>query len=319
MLDTLGLNSTEYGLYVTLIDNPRSSAAELARLCGQPHAVAGRALTKFVRRGLASRLPGRHARYVAVAPDLSLQPLLSRREDELGSARTAVRELTEAFHRALRHAHPAELVEVITGADNIASRAFALQDSAKVRVLGIDKPPYVMRANADRELRRLREGIEYRSLHDVESLRVPGKLAAIHEAAKVGGKARVLANLPLKLWMVDDAAALVPIRRSSYGIDAAFVVYPCALLDALAALFEREWARAIPLRQFTAGKSAGTPSELSVRLLGLLAAGFTDEGIARSLDLSLRTVQRRISELMHQLGATTRFQAGMAARDRGWV
>jgi DNA-binding NarL/FixJ family response regulator len=51
-------------------------------------------------------------------------------------------------------------------------------------------------------------------------------------------------------------------------------------------------------------------------LLGLLVAGLKDETIARQLGVSLRTVQRRIAALMHELGARTRFQAGVAARDR---
>jgi len=66
-------------------------------------------------------------------------------------------------------------------------------------------------------------------------------------------------------------------------------------------------------------RPAGTPDESTRALLALLAAGLTDEAIARSLGISLRTVQRRIHDLMETLGATTRFQAGMAARERGWV
>jgi hypothetical protein len=51
-------------------------------------------------------------------------------------------------------------------------------------------------------------------------------------------------------------------------------------------------------------------------LLALLAAGLKDEAIARQLGVSLRTVQRRISTVMRGLGARTRFQAGVALRDR---
>ena len=44
-----------------------------------------------------------------------------------------------------------------------------------------------------------------------------------------------------------------------------------------------------------------------------------DEQIARELGLSLRTVRRRVAEVLDELGATSRFQAGVEAVRRGWV
>ena len=42
-------------------------------------------------------------------------------------------------------------------------------------------------------------------------------------------------------------------------------------------------------------------------------SGLTDEAIARQLGLSHRTVQRRVAAFMADLGAHTRFQAGVKA------
>ncbi len=330
MLEAIGLSPVESRLYTTLIDNPRSTAPELARYCEIPSGQAARGLAHLARRGLASRLPGEHACYIAVAPDISIQLLLSRREHELHQVRAAIQELTVAFHRASRHTHPAELVEVVTGSQNIMSRAFQLQDSAQASMRAIDMPPYVMPmgANVERERRRLSERIDYRVLYDREAVAQPGRLSDIQRLRERGEKARVLAGLPLKLWIADDTAALIPIRGSNHENDAAFIVYPSALLDGLIALFELEWERAVPMRLLSTaraeahdaqGPSTPDPDEITGALLSLLAAGLTDEGIARSLGLSLRTVQRRIHDLMRELNATTRFQAGMAARERGWV
>ena len=41
--------------------------------------------------------------------------------------------------------------------------------------------------------------------------------------------------------------------------------------------------------------------------------------IARQLDISVRTAQRRISDIMSALGVDTRFQAGIQATRRGWL
>ena len=48
-------------------------------------------------------------------------------------------------------------------------------------------------------------------------------------------------------------------------------------------------------------------------ILGLLADGEKDEAIARRLSISVRTCRRHIAEYMAQVGATSRFQAGVIA------
>lgn len=321
MLEPVGLSELESRLYVTLIQHPRSSAAELALHCGVSTGQAARALALFVRRGMASRLPGRRSSYLAVAPDIALQPLLGRREEELHQVRTAMHELTQMFRRASRYTHPAEQVEVVTGGDNIISRVLALQDSAKVRIRGIDKLPHLMAghsANAEGEDQRLADGIEYRVIYDREVLALPEKFAEVQGSLRRGEQARALTGAPLKVWIADDTSALLPMRGDTYTIDAAFVLHPSTLLDAVIALFELEWRRATPIRQ-PAAPTAASPDEATRILLGLLAAGLTDESIARSLEVGLRTVQRRIHDLMVELNAVTRFQLGLAARDRGWA
>jgi sugar-specific transcriptional regulator TrmB/DNA-binding CsgD family transcriptional regulator len=318
VLEPVGLSELESRLFVTLIQHPRSSAAELALHCGVSTGQAARALALFVRRGMASRLPGRRAGYLAVAPDIALEPLLGRREEELRQVRSAVHELSRQFRRASRYTHPAEQVEVVTGSDNILSRVRALQESAKTRLRGIDKLPHLMTdpyANTADEARRLADGVAYRVIYDREVLAMPSKFEEVLGSVRRGEQARAVTGAPLKVWIADDASALLPMRGDTYTIDAAFVLHPSTLLDAVIALFESEWRRATPVRE-AAPDGQGTADSA---LLGLLAAGLTDESIARALEVGLRTVQRRIHELMRELNVVTRFQLGLAARDRGWV
>jgi sugar-specific transcriptional regulator TrmB/DNA-binding CsgD family transcriptional regulator len=323
MLETIGLSAGEDDVYVKLVDNPQSSSAQLAALCDLPPQTVARILGRLVRRGMATRLPGRPPRFEAVAPDMAVQPLLSRRESDLQLARAAVHELTAAFLRASRNTFPHELVEVVTGPENILNRALMLQDSAQSLMRGIVKLPYVVAgpedANAERERRRLNEGVEYRAIYDQLAVEQPGKLDDIRGSVDDGEHARIVANAALKVWIIDESAAIIPSRHVAYGIDAAFVVYPCALLDALIALFELEWQRAVPFRRYVQPTGGDVLDESGGVLLRLLAAGLTDAAIARSTGMSLRTTQRRIQEVMRELGASTRFQAGLAARERGLI
>ena len=59
--------------------------------------------------------------------------------------------------------------------------------------------------------------------------------------------------------------------------------------------------------------------EKESRILVLLSSGISDSAIARQMEMSQRTVERRIKALMDRLGAQSRFQMGLLARERGWL
>ncbi|MEV6233419.1 helix-turn-helix transcriptional regulator [Saccharopolyspora shandongensis] len=98
------------------------------------------------------------------------------------------------------------------------------------------------------------------------------------------------------------------------GLDGSLVVHASGLLNALSGLFETLWTLAMPV---SAETEQDQLSDRDRSIIMLMAAGATDEAIARRLHLSRRTVVRRIAALLDQLGATTRFQAGVQAAKRG--
>jgi DNA-binding transcriptional regulator GbsR (MarR family) len=323
-LDALGMRPVDGMVYATLVRHPRASSVELAEQCGLSTQLVSRALSRLTASGMTSRAPGRPARYLAVAPDVALGTLLGRKETELRAARSSVHQLMEVFREASRFTHPAELVEVVTGIENINNRVGHMQSAARTQIRGFDKPPYLRAPgqNLHAEGRRLIEGIRYRVIYDRDAVAWPGRLADdILVSCAQGELARVRPELPMKLILADDSQAIIPISPSLHVVDAAYVIHPSALLDALATLFEAEWARALPLGDVLSGADgrSGGPDDETMSLLTLLAAGQTDDGIARALGWSPRTTQRRVQRLMADLNATTRFQAGMAAKERGWL
>ncbi|MFB7733550.1 helix-turn-helix domain-containing protein [Streptomyces sp. NPDC056112] len=104
----------------------------------------------------------------------------------------------------------------------------------------------------------------------------------------------------------------------------AVLVRPGALLDALIAFFESLWAGASPLvltedGLVGAAVSDRTPPPEDLLLLSLLLTGLTDTAIAGQLGTSLRTVQRRIRDLIEFAGVRTRMQLAWEASRRGWL
>lgn len=322
MLEAVGLSAREITVYQALMTRPSADTGRLAADCALSEAEVAAVLARLVRDGLVVQ-SGRPARYEAAAPDVALAELIGRQEERLSAARNEMHRLTQLF-RDSGTAGDSGAVEVISGGAAVSVRVNRLYESARQQVRSFDRPPYVQRPaeSLARQQRRQREGIVYRTLYSKDALAWPGRFQDDILANCVSGEhARVRASLPTKLVMADDALAVVPISVDEPAVEAAFVIRASSLLAALAALFEHEWSRAVPL---VAGPRKSPdqldqPDEKTRALLSLLAGGLTDEAVARALGWSARTTQRRIAALLKELGVSTRFQAGAAARDRGWL
>ncbi|ARK06599.1 hypothetical protein B8281_03455 [Cellulosimicrobium sp. TH-20] len=116
---------------------------------------------------------------------------------------------------------------------------------------------------------------------------------------------RVATSLPVSLVALDATVVLVARPGRTRAVTDRDAV------AALRALAESEWDRARP------DGDALAPSEDT--LLRLLAEGKTDTAVAVRLGVSPRTVRRHAAGLMGRLGATSRFEAGVRAAQRGWI
>jgi Response regulator containing a CheY-like receiver domain and an HTH DNA-binding domain len=89
------------------------------------------------------------------------------------------------------------------------------------------------------------------------------------------------------------------------------------IVQGVLSLFETAWRSAIDLAVYNA--QVAEIRQLAPAVLDMLSQGVKDEAAARRLGLGLRTYRRRVAELMAALGAESRFQAGVRARELGLV
>jgi sugar-specific transcriptional regulator TrmB/DNA-binding CsgD family transcriptional regulator len=327
VLEPLGLSPAEERVYDTLVTGPAMTVSELTRQLGVSRARVSRAVPALTAKGLLTRLPGRAARFSAVDPAVAVGALAQNQEQALAQARDRMHELASLFGSHHSGTHPAEQVEIIDGADNVWNTSVRLQHAAAEQIRVFDSPPY-MEPHPDQvntaESAALSKGVTGRCVYSRSAVLFPGRHTHIQAAIRSGEQARVTASLPMKMMICDSQLALIPVTPvAAAGPSVAYVIYASSLLDALVALFEAYWDRAVPLNLATA-RAPEMPGRACLsagdhRLLALLAAGATDDAIGRAIGCSMRTVQRRIRELMHLTGAQTRFQLGMAASHRRWV
>jgi hypothetical protein len=307
-LQALGLTAAEDVAYELLLDRSPCTPEQLAVGWpgpGDPDA----ALAGLAHKGLAQRLPGSPVRYAAIAPYIAVDALLLAHEEQLRRAREHADRLVAAYRKQAALTDPRTVIEVVTGRSAITQRLRQLRRGAREQIRCLDQPPYVDPLVPDLDL--IVDGVTYRTIYDHAAVDRPGALPGIERLVAAGQQARVLPALPMKLYLADDGIALLPLYRDVSGTQAAMVVHPSALLDALGHLFEGLWQRALPLGLPTEA-TAHAPTADS-RLVALLLSGLTDQAIARQLGIGYRTAQRRIAALLADLGADSRFQAGMRA------
>lgn len=321
-LDGLGVAQAEQQVYEVLLHHPDRTLAELAELTGLGPARLRGLLKSLAGKGLLTTTRHRPARYTPSPPDIALEVLALRRQQEIEHARLA----GVAFCNRVRPPSVAAAeapVDLIRGRESVVLRFRQIQEMARRELLILDKPPYVMEPDAQHRLQQELQdrGVRYRTIYDRDALGPSDRVEQLRQLAAHGEEARVLAGVPMKLVVADRRVGLAP-HDLFGGSQSAVLLRASALLDGLVTLFEILWEQATPLwpRRLPhppRRESGAGPVELlrtqDQQLLALLAAGLTDQAIARKLGVALRTVERRVRRMMDGLGARTRFQAGLQA------
>ncbi|OIJ27740.1 helix-turn-helix transcriptional regulator [Nocardioides luteus] len=130
---------------------------------------------------------------------------------------------------------------------------------------------------------------------------------------EIGEDIRILPHVATHLMVVGSTHAMFPDPLGL--VEQPLVnVRQRGVVEVVTCYFEELWHRALP-----AAELEELPSAERRLLLVELASGAQDEQIARRLGVSLRTVRRRVAELLEELGASSRFEAGVEAARRGWL
>ncbi|MDA1358691.1 hypothetical protein O1R50_03600 [Glycomyces luteolus] len=309
-----GLDPEAEGLYRLLLSKTDASVSQLAADAGLGADRARAVLMRLVDDGFATMVAD--TRFRAVGPDTVLGGRIASQLGEVLDEYEALRELLE-IHRARPGSGGAEQGgwEVVAGPVAIRSRLRQLKAGAERSLRTFVRPPMVLpvpEAALHQELQD--RGIRHRILFDRSVLDIDPYADYLRYALASGDEVRFAKRLPLKLLVVDDRTALMEERG---GRPKAIVTGNRSIVELAGALFDQLWSTGIPAT--TASSSAERLDEDDAVLLGLLIAGLTDQSIASKLGIGLRTVQRRVRDLMDLADVDTRIQLGWHAAKNGWV
>ncbi len=311
MLQPLGISAEAEAIYLVLAPIGSATRAELSELSSVPLEELERRLEELRRLGLATEMARGTWRSLPL-PDVA-NALKAQRLSELEMASLAA----ESLHSHLLAAtqNPSDDIRIVVGREAISASNRDLCSKAHKEICMFDKPPYADERAGD-EQGLIEDAEEWKALDRGTALRCvyhPGfdadRLKELTLFAAKGEQSRT-APVPMKLVIVDASVALIPSMRSylpGHELRMSIVRHPL-LVEALQWLFEAVWDTAVPI-------AASTYTESDPRrqmLMSLLMTGSTDQAIASNLGINVRSVRRWISELMDELGVTTRLQLGAA-------
>jgi hypothetical protein len=313
-LAILGIDDAEELAYRVILNRRMATVDEVSTELAISSRKAQRLLDGIEAKGLVTHSPERPKRYIAAAPELAVEALISQRLVHLERARSSIGELRHQLEGATDAQAHQQVVEVITNPASLGQILTQLERTIKTEAICFQRAPILY---ARGFLLEKSDNVRVRSISDAGYLALPEAMALLRKDVEAGEEARVFPTLPVKLFVADRRIGLIPLNVADQG-GAVMLVRASSLLDALCSLFELTWERATPIVFTRSGKlKKGKPdaalSEAAERIIPLLAAGLNDKAIAHDIGISDTTLTRRITELMKSFDTRTRFQLGWRA------
>ena len=320
-LDVWGLDDVAETAYRAMLRNPDLDLSQLSRHLDLDAEVVSAAVDELRRVGLVSRsgpglAPASPASTLAALVHVELSDLEERRA-RLDAVRASLSGFA-ADHMVGQSRAWSSMPFELLSADESFAAVEDLQRGTTGEVLSshpvvdidVDAPTYVELIE-----HQLDAGRPMRGLYPTEVLDDPARLAYVRRWAEAGETVRLLSASMPSLAVFGSESALVSTGWGGLADSRGYLVVRAPALVAMARdLFEQHWARGVGL------PTSQLDDVDDVRpVLELLQLGLKDETIARHLGVSLRTVRRRVAMVMDELGASTRFQAGMQAARRGLI
>ncbi|WP_157420768.1 hypothetical protein [Actinomadura kijaniata] len=299
-LTDLGLTAEQERVYRLLLRDPRATV----RPDAWPVVVELRTLG-LVDEGLAPVPP-------AAAVDLLVRRRVERAQRQLGGLALAWTVLTELAEEQ-RSGRPVQLVEHLPDAPAVVRRVRALLDDEpgellrlRTRVVGEDG------TLADEGIRALlARGLRSRTLCPAHVLDDPAEARRGLRRHALGDLHRVTFEPVRQVAVVNRTVMLVQADPCRPAAGAVQVRQP-GIAALLVEVFEGMWERGRDLEDLPL-----SPAER--RVLHALVHHDTDEAAARSAAMSVRKFRAHVADLRTRLGARTRFQIALLARERGWL
>ncbi|AIR97438.1 helix-turn-helix transcriptional regulator [Streptomyces glaucescens] len=245
-----------------------------------------------------------------------LELAIARRRREAARIHHELRSLAAAYRA--RHRGPASgaTVTVLDDVEDVRreidrARYGCTRERMSLQSGG-GRPPGLLEADREHTLELLRRGVRVRTLYQHTARASLATRTYVQEITRQGAEVRTVEELSERLIVYDREVAFIPKEPTGGGPPGAAVVTEPTVVGYLCRSFESVWQIGRPFE--VDGQPAEyhqLAEEVRLSILRLMALGLKDEVIARRLGMAARTCRRHISAIMEDMGAVSRFQAGL--------
>lgn len=318
------MDDSFHRLYQRAREHGVKDLADLAAHAGITVSEAEEVLSRLEEMGLL--VPDTAAGFRVTDPAAALTRLFTAEAErvdrfrrEVSRTRAAVLDLAENF-QALQAAHQ-DTVQARTLHGAAEVNHFLDDAVSRIRLHecvmhpGSAPPVEVIDEMMLRDSEVVSRGVRIRVLYTQHMAEVDYVRDYLLDAAQAGIDIRLAPSLPLRLLILDDDVAVVPLSPEDSSLGAV-ALFGRTLVRSYQAVFDHIWAVALPLQSLTAREGRHRAMLLGPQqraVARMLAVGMKDEVIARQLGMSARSLSRVMATLFEELQVSTRFQAGMKA------
>ncbi|WP_316527996.1 hypothetical protein [Kitasatospora brasiliensis] len=299
----------------------RAEAATRFGLTDQQAEQVERSLTSL---RLLRPAPGESGQFIPVSPDVATVDLVGHAkaqilelQHEVSEIRSMMHVLRPAYFEGRRKRNRDESFDIVTDQASVQAILLELAESCRSEMLTVQPggapPTRVLAAALPSNLAMLERGVQIRTIYQHTARNDLATLSHAHAMIARGARFRTSDQLINGLVAYDREVALIPHRSAPDQEPGAAIVREASVVGYLCEVFDYLWNTATPISPGAGESDADAGIRLKHSIIRLMAQGHKDEIVARRLGMSVRNCRRYIAEFMEELGATSRFQAGVNA------
>lgn len=254
-----GLQEYEAKAYYILLSQGNLNAKEVSLKTDIPQSKVYSILSKLIKKGICSRVPGQEKKYKALEPKVAFSPMKHELEKKQVNMKNMVDTLGEIYIKESNKTID-DYIEVLTNNEQIQEKYLSLKNQSTQELIAFVKPPFAHEGNANKlekqekvDSDRLKKGVVSRAIYEIpKGDNISFLIPHIQKSVNSGEEARMLESVPLKLHIFDRRYVLMALNNvnNSNSNLTMLAIEHIDLAHANIILFEHLWEKAIPFEEY---------------------------------------------------------------------
>ncbi|MGB3478676.1 MAG: helix-turn-helix domain-containing protein [bacterium] len=257
-MTAFGIPEKNAMIYSALLTKSELTAVEIQKMTHIPRTKVYEITHKMAQDNMCieKHIHGK-TKYQAVEPKKFFHYMIQKHEQELTDKKILAEDIetlaSPLYTHRTQNTDPSKSAEIIKDQASIHERYVDLLKTTNKEILGLIKPPYAHRNNElklneqDKILfQKIKKGLDARMLYEMPRTNIEGTYDYIKKCVKNGEKARVIDNVPVKMYIFDEKyiiVALTDVNRDASQLTMYSIEHP-SLAQAGKMLFNHLWKHA---------------------------------------------------------------------------